>query len=315
MLKSDTKFNYCFVNERAIQAGFYLTGAGVERVIPHDSYPIPTHPEMYDFSWNIGRTLPEYQFILITSGQGEFESRATGLVPVRHGTGIFLLPDTWHRYRPLSAIGWACYWISFNGSIAHLWQQSAMLSPSRAIQKIPQADDVIKTLADVHRMVLESPESPAPASLLALGMLAGIFASGSNPHAQEAIPETQPTAIESDPLLQRALEIIWNHSHRHISTKVIAKQLGVSGRTLERHFRQLRRRSVLQEITECRISRARLMLESTHLPIKHVAYAAGFRSANHLIATFRRNLKATPGQVRNRTAGLGRASTGYKSAV
>jgi AraC-like DNA-binding protein len=297
-LKSDTQFNYFIVDDRSIINGFYLTGVGVERVAPHEPYPIPVHPEMYNFSWNLGRVLPEYQFIFICDGEGEFESRPIGLRRITKGAGIFLLPDMWHRYRPIGGVGWRCYWISFNGSIPHLWQQSGVIAASRASQRVSRPAQIMKTLSRVLRMATQSRTSAGSASFMALGMLSGIF---SDIWTADYVAKPEdiaqgPDTIDS--LLSGALEIIWNHSHRNLSSTMIAQQLGVSRRTLERHFIQFHRRSVLEEITACRISRAKLMLTSTHLPIKNIARAAGFSSATHLATTFRRELNMTPKQVR-----------------
>jgi transcriptional regulator GlxA family with amidase domain len=156
----------------------------------------------------------------------------------------------------------------------------------------------MKTLSRVHRLATKSRTSAGSASFMALGMLSGILSDiltsddTANPGNFAQGPDS------TDSLLSGALEIIWNHSHRNLSASMIAQQLGVSRRTLERHFTQFHRRSVLQEITACRISRAKLMLTSTHLPIKNIARAAGFSSATHLATTFRRELNMTPKQIR-----------------
>ena len=101
---------------------------------------------------------------------------------------------------------------------------------------------------------------------------------------------------------QGAMEIIWNHSHRDLSVKVIARQLGVNTRTLERRFRKTIGRTVLEELTSCRVGRAQLMLRNTHLPIKRIAYAAGFSSPTHLAVVFQRKIRQTPGQLRRGNA-------------
>jgi AraC-like DNA-binding protein len=298
-LKSDTQFNYFIVNDWSIMTGFYVTGVGLERVAAHEPYPIPIHPEMYNFSWNLGRVLPEYQFVFIFDGEGEFESHATGSVKVAKGSAFFLLPDVWHRYRPSSNVGWRCYWISFNGSIPHLWQQTGVMTPSRAVQRLTRPESIKRVLSKVHLSAIKpSSTIAASASFAALGIIADILAEIPLSH-EAAMEENRPRVLRTeDSLLSGALGIIWNHSHRNLSADMIAQELGVSRRTLERHFTQFHHRGVLQEITACRISRAKLMLTSTHLPIKNIARAAGFSSPTHLATTFRRELNMTPKQIR-----------------
>ncbi len=297
-MKSDTQFGYFPVSAHAIATGFYLTGAGVEHVGANQPYPIPTHPDMYDFNWNAGRILPEYQLVFIFSGRGEFESHATGLVPLRPGTVIFLLPDVWHRYRPDQAKGWADYWISFNGTIPHRWQEAGILSAATAIQPVRRTQVALAALAEILSVAIHTPENSLSASFAALGLLAELISDLTSAGAASALDNEQQAGIHTgDVLIHKALEMIWNHSHRNLSVTLIARRLGVTRRTLERHFKS-HHQSALKELTECRISRAKLMLENTHLPIKRIAQAAGFTSPTHMATAFRRELHTTPGKVR-----------------
>lgn len=302
-MKRDTVFNYLPVNEQSIRTGFYLTGAGFEQIAAHQPYPTPEHPEMYNFSWHLGRVLPEYQFVLIFSGEGEFESHATGPVRVTQGMGFFLLPDVWHRYRPTATVGWADYWLSFNGNLPHLWQQAEILAPHRVVQRIARPKAVLKAVSKLHATVVNSPNCQPAASLTALGILAGLLAEA-QPIGEQGIAKAAPPDAAADTLLARAIYLIWNHSHRTLTAALIAEQLGVTRRTLERHFKSSHHRTVAEEIIACRVSRAQLMLASTHLPIKNVALASGFRSSSHLSTTFQRELKQTPGQFRSASKSL-----------
>lgn len=298
-LKSDTTFGYFPVNERAIANGFYLTGAGMENIGTYQPYPIATHPEMYQFSWDLGRILPEYQLVFIFAGSGEFESQATGLVRLQAGAALFLLPDVWHRYRPNPATGWSDYWISFNGNIPHIWQQAGMLTPLLTVRNIQRPSHLSTVLKQIVSHAVELGDHSESASYSALAVIAQLFAGDARPLLPTMAPSTTPSIHHTKGVLvRRALDIIWNHSHRNLSATLIAAQLGVTRRTLERHFKIENQRSVLAELTACRMLRARQMLTNTHLPIKRIARAAGFSSPTHLTTTFRRELKTTPRQVR-----------------
>ena len=63
----------------------YVTGVGFTDIPARTPYPPPGHPELYDFQWRLGRTLPEYQIIYIADGTGVFESASTGRVDVKSG--------------------------------------------------------------------------------------------------------------------------------------------------------------------------------------------------------------------------------------
>lgn len=304
LLKHDTTHGYFPVSDTVFATGFYLTGAGVERVGPNHSYPLSSHPDMYEFSWNTGRVLPEYQMVLIYSGEGEFESRETGLVPIHAGMAMLLMPDVWHRYRPNPKTGWQEFWISFNGQLPHIWQQAGVISPHSAVRSIGLAKSMVKNLEKIVESAVKNPSDGYAASFSALAILAGIL--GRQPLASSASAR-RPSAAETrvllpsdDSVANAALGIIWNYSHQNLSVGRIASQLGVTRRKLERRFLAACNRTVLQELTACRLSRAQRMLRETHLPIKYIATAVGFSSPTHLPTVFRRELKTTPRQYRAR---------------
>jgi len=302
MRKSDGKFAYFPVNEPAIANGFYLTGAGMERIAPHAPYPLANHPEVYNFNWNLGRVLPEYQLVFVNDGSGIFESEATGVVRLESGSALILLPDVWHRYRPEPATGWSCDWISFNGNIPHLWQQGGALSPMRAVRKVPHLDRLSHSLHQIIESAMDCPENAESKSFSALASLAEFLADITDTGATSENSEEEvrlPIGRRSfDPLVKAALEIIWNHSHRGLSVVMIARQLNVTRRTLERHFKVAHDCSVLEEVLRCRLSRAKQMLTNTHLPIKRIAYASGFSSPTHMAIAFRRVLNTSPRKFR-----------------
>ncbi len=96
---------------------------------------------------------------------------------------------------------------------------------------------------------------------------------------------------------------VWNQSHRNLSVHDIARELGIQRRTLSRHFLSARGRNVLEELTACRVARAQRMLRGTRLPVKRIAYAAGFSSPTHLAVVFRRELGTTPQEYRKGGSG------------
>ena len=67
---------------------------------------------------------------------------------------------------------------------------------------------------------------------------------------------------------------------------------------MERHFRNNHGRTLLQELTACRIQRAKCLLGETNVPIKYVADAAGFSSVTTLYKVFQRELGIAPGEYR-----------------
>ena len=105
-----------------------------------------------------------------------------------------------------------------------------------------------------------------------------------------------------DPVVFKALQITWNHSYRNYRVDDIVELLPVSRRTLERKFLHALNRPIRSEITRCRLERAKHLLTNTTLPIKHIAFSAGFSSTDRMGKIFQREINLTPSQYRKKSA-------------
>lgn len=298
MTDSDNaNFTYLPVPEIVNRLGLYVTGAGMDVVPMGADYPRQNHPELYDFSWHVGRILPEFQFLFIAHGEGEFESRETGPQKVTAGTFITLFPDVWHRYRPNPDTGWTEYWISLGGDLLFQWHKRGLFSADRPLTQTRLIDQTVGRYLDVIDFVMNHPERDAPMlTAHAMTLIASALAHGQT--SAETFNKTEDPIRLEDPLVSESLRVIWNNSHQRVSVDMIAKHVGVTRRTLERHFKKHLGSTLLQELVACRIQRAKRLLRETHVPIKYVAYAAGFSSLPNLCKVFRREVGTTPGGYR-----------------
>ncbi len=92
-------------------------------------------------------------------------------------------------------------------------------------------------------------------------------------------------AIEDETVLA-ALQYIRRHAWEEMSVAEVAHDIAVGRRLLERRFRSILGRSVLEEIYRVRVGRARELLTDTHLPITAVAAQLGLPSARRLDVVF-----------------------------
>lgn len=101
-----------------------------------------------------------------------------------------------------------------------------------------------------------------------------------------------------DDIVQQALQIIWSPTRQAIGVYDIARKLPVTRRTLDRRFSAAMGRSVLEEINNCRLTRAKRLLSETDLPVKTVSYLAGFPSRERMRLLFLAELGMTPSDYR-----------------
>jgi LacI family transcriptional regulator len=105
-----------------------------------------------------------------------------------------------------------------------------------------------------------------------------------------------------DTLVRAALECIDQNRTNRLRVDHIARTVGVSRRVLERRFRAELGTSVYDLLQESRIVVAKNLLRSSTMPLKEIAAAGGFRSAQHLSVVFRNKLNTTPSQYRDSIA-------------
>lgn len=125
---------------------------------------------------------------------------------------------------------------------------------------------------------------------------------------------TEIVAVD-DPDVTTALQYIREHSSRPIQVDDLMDKVALSRRSLERKFRAALGRSILAEIQESHIARAKQLLITTDLSIKQVAAASGFVSATRFGIVFCKSAGQPPSEYRRRARlGIHRGSNGELSS-
>jgi AraC-like DNA-binding protein len=295
---TDEYFNYLPVRDRDVQWGMYVTGAGCWCVAPKSPYPLRRHPDPYHFSWYKGRVLPEYQVVYIRRGEGVFESGPTGIQPIHAGTIILTFPGVWHRYHPNEETGWEEYWLGMNGQQLQRLVEQGILSPKNAVLPIDDGTEIegeYETLIDRMRIEPHRGHSIAAAALQTLATALEVTV-GPPP---KAAPRFTARAAE-DALVTKALQYIWNHSQRPINVADVVAQLPVTRRSLERRFRDALGGTILDEIMNCRLQRAKQLLAETNLPVGQVSAMAGFSQTQRMNEAFQRHQGLSPWAYRRK---------------
>jgi AraC family transcriptional regulator len=93
-------------------------------------------------------------------------------------------------------------------------------------------------------------------------------------------------------------ELIEAHMHRGVTVSELARQLGLSIGFFIRAFGRGVGRTPHDYVMERRLSRARLMLSTSAVPLADVAAACGFASQAHMSTVFKKRLSLSPGALR-----------------
>lgn len=284
-------YRYFAIGERELQLGLYLTSLGRGVVPPGSAYPAPGHPDDFDFLWARGRVLTDSALVWIESGQGELETRE-GRFSWDAGEAVMVPPGVWHRYRPLRSTGWSEAWLTWSGEFsARMWQQWEGALPFRPLP-LSGATELARSFGRLHREIMLSP--PTLGQPLAwMGAAIEIIGKVVRPFGN-----VDGETGHSDGLVERARRFIGGHCHRPLDVAQVAGAMGVTRRTLERHFLAVGG-SPREEIEKLRVARAKRLLKDTRMPVKEVAYLCGFRETRGLIRACRRWLGTTPLSLRD----------------
>ncbi len=96
------------------------------------------------------------------------------------------------------------------------------------------------------------------------------------------------------PKLSQVIQMMENNIEEPISPSILAKDVGMSTRQLERLFRRYLNRSPKRYYMELRLQKARNLLMQTDMSVINVALACGFASPSHFSKCYRAHYETTP---------------------
>jgi len=96
------------------------------------------------------------------------------------------------------------------------------------------------------------------------------------------------------PKLSNVIQMMETNIEEPISPAILAKDVGMSTRQLERLFRRYLNRSPKRYYMELRLQKARNLLMQTNMSVINVALACGFASPSHFSKCYRAHYNTTP---------------------
>lgn len=289
---SDTEyFRYPPTSDDDKQWGVYVTGVGRTSVPPFSkSYPISIHPDYYQFRWEKGRILHEYQALYILRGDGEFESKTLGRKKILPGSIMLLFPGEWHRYRPRRAIGWDEYWISFCGRHIDELVEHGFIAPEQAVLQTGVDDAILHPYLTVIDRVRTEPIGYQ--QLIAVNVLEILAASLAAVRRQRSSSRAESVVREAKVLLEQQAAEVANIDR-------LAARFQLSEKHFRRVFKDHTGLSPYQYYLQIRVHRAKEMLLGTTLSIKEIAASLHFENPFHFSNVFKQKTGMSPSRWRD----------------
>lgn len=108
---------------------------------------------------------------------------------------------------------------------------------------------------------------------------------------------TDLIAVEDEDVAT-ALQLIRQEAGRNISVDTLIQEVAVSRRHLEKRFKEVVGRTMLEEIQLARLEHSKRLLLETSYPVSKVAQLAGFGSVGYFIQFFQKRVGKTPRRFR-----------------
>lgn len=134
---------------------------------------------------------------------------------------------------------------------------------------------------------------------LAEAPVASPVAYGARVPARRAVAVFRDPGPESEcgiPGISKAIRMIRNEYSRPLTVSSLARECGMSVRTLHRLYRSVTGNTIGKDLVARRIEVAAEMLREVDVKLEPVAMETGLRSAKNLCRLFKEHLGLTPGQ-------------------
>ena len=285
------KIHYCPISPIQRKFGLYITGAGRETTKPGEAYPHEYHSSDYYFTWQNGRTLPdwEYQLLYICDGRGVIQFKRGKSIHVGAGTIIILHPGEWHRYRPDPDTGWSEAYVGIGGEFLKDVAAAPFFTPSQTVLKTePNGRFHHDLLELVEEIQADSVTHPYTLALKTMTLMMTLC---ENTSAQSA-------NTSHNIAIRRANLHIAHHLGEVVDFQKLAKSLGMGYTIFRRRFQQYNGMAPLEYQIALRLRRAMHLLKSSDVPIAQIASDTGFRSAAYFSKFFHDHVGSSPIQFR-----------------
>ncbi len=256
---------------------------------------LPLHMESIGFNqpqenFNRPSGYPCYHWLQTIRGGGEF-TFGGNTVLLKENSGVLLLPNEPHQYKPNTSI-WETMYITFMGAQANVILSSLGLHQSSFYQWDHESE-----LQSYAARVLDSIGSDRDVSELDVSGDIYRFLILLKKHGRiNNLPSISHAIERLTPVLTLMEQ---NYGDPNLGLECMGTEIGISPRHLNSMFKKTFGMTAYAYLIMFRIRKAKeRMTSDSSVTVKDTAHYVGFRDVSHFVATFRRIEGVTPEQYR-----------------
>jgi AraC-like DNA-binding protein len=275
--------------------GLTVTTVGHQKISENEIYPPSNHPLGYYFNADKGRVLDEFQLLYITNGDGVFtfgNNKQSCLI--NEGNMFFLMPGVWHTYKPLQNSGWNEYWIGFKGKFINQIVEEGFFINRSPVFKIGFNERIIDLYIKAIEIANEERAGYQQALSGIVMHILGLMYYRDKTHDFE-----DENLIEK---INKSKVIMRESVYKNITPEDIAKSLNISYSGFRRAFKEFTGTSPSKYMVELKLNEAKLLLSTSSLFIKEIAYSLNIENPEYFSVFFKKRTGLTPLEYRNHVA-------------
>jgi AraC-like DNA-binding protein len=278
-------FHYIPYSEEDEKLGMVCITVGNNEIPPFTDYPPNKndHPVIFRPVAE-GRTLPDFQIIYITKGEGIFNTEGITYT-VKPGSMFLLLPGLRHSYKPVFETGWQEYWVGFNGSFFRRMLREGILSKDRVFFEMGLHEQYLA----IFDQIIEEVRTQRPLYQFKAG--AGIMTLLGEMLSSERRKE-QPNYYQQ--IVEKAKYLMESNIYGVINLSNISEQIGISTSRLNEIFKTYTSMTPYQYYIHIKILKAERLLEQPDASVKEVAFKLGFEDQYYFSRLFKNKTGVTP---------------------
>jgi len=229
---------------------------------------------------------PAVEIVYHATGRGE--TRVAGRsIPFQEGSAVVYAPQEKHDQSMASDGEDLCVQVALPRNVCSKLASGFFVPRIGQLWLIAEIQNLCRSRAQPGGLEQRVFDLRATAVLLALVDIA------TKASREDALPPSDRHVIQAE-------EFMGEHFARIASLHEVAKHVGVSHDHLRHLFRKARGCSLVRYLNELKVSRAKILLTNSPLPLKQIAATCGFKDEYYFSAVFRRLTNLSPGLYRNK---------------
>lgn len=233
-----------------------------------------------------------YAIVYVMEGHARFHDETGFSAPMRPGDLLLMFPGHGYHYDIDPRQPWSEFALHFQGPVFDLWWKQRIIDPSRPIYHLTPIETWLQRFEE---LVAPRSRRHAGCALKQLcqwqEILAEILAAGRGKEREQPrnLWLSHATALLDKQLIDAPVK--WEH---------IAEKMGLSYGRFRKKFTQASGTSPAKYIMARRLEIACRMLEDRNLGLKEIARACGFCDAFQFSKQFKKGLRLSPTEYRQR---------------